>query len=151
MMCDYEEDIDDFPILSTENSSEKAESLVGAYRAESTDQWTAATGITTKMPPLLNGWTSGFEMRLTVLEVSKRGPTLKNRLVGDGKCTRDSLTEILWHHPMESSISKIRWYSNSSKDLRLFSSRDFSYFYEQEEKNMEMVKWIVIKKSYSGY
>ena len=29
-------------------TSEKAESMVGAYRAESTDQWTAASGITVK-------------------------------------------------------------------------------------------------------
>ena len=33
MISDYEEDIDDFPILLTENTTEKAESLVGAYRA----------------------------------------------------------------------------------------------------------------------
>ena len=37
MMSDYEEDLDDFPMLSRENISEKAGSLV-AYRAESTDQ-----------------------------------------------------------------------------------------------------------------
>ena len=60
MMSDYEVDLDDFPILSIENSSNKAESLVGAYRAESTDQWTAASGINAEMPPLLNWLTSGF-------------------------------------------------------------------------------------------
>ena len=32
MMSDYEEDLDDFPILSTENTSEKAESLVHIAR-----------------------------------------------------------------------------------------------------------------------
>ena len=40
MMSEYEEDLDDFPMHSTENTSEKDESLVGAYRVESTDQWT---------------------------------------------------------------------------------------------------------------
>ena len=37
-MCDYEEDLDDFPIHSTENTGEKAEPLVGADRADSTGQ-----------------------------------------------------------------------------------------------------------------
>ena len=49
MMSDCEEDLDDFPV---ENRDRLAESLVGAYRAESTHQWTAGSGITTKIPPL---------------------------------------------------------------------------------------------------
>ena len=48
-MSDYEEDLDDFPV---ENKDRAAESLAGAYRAESTDQWTARSGIATKIPPL---------------------------------------------------------------------------------------------------
>ena len=48
-MNDYEEDLDDFTV---EDKDRPAESLVGAYRAESTDQWTAGSGITTKIPPL---------------------------------------------------------------------------------------------------
>ena len=36
MMNDHEEDLDDFP---AENSEKPAESLVVAYRAESTDQF----------------------------------------------------------------------------------------------------------------
>ena len=35
VMDDYEEDLDDFPV---ENKEKPAESLVGAYRAEFTDQ-----------------------------------------------------------------------------------------------------------------
>ena len=58
MMSDYEEDLDDFPI---ENKDRPAESLVGAYRAEPTDQWTARSGITTKIPPLFDGSTSWFK------------------------------------------------------------------------------------------
>ena len=49
MMNDYEEDLDDFPI---ENKEKPAESLVGAYRAESTDQYTTGSRTTTKIPPL---------------------------------------------------------------------------------------------------
>ena len=53
-----------------------AESLVGAYRAEWTHQWTAGSGITTKIPPLFDGPTSWFRyeeliddwLDLTVLE-----------------------------------------------------------------------------------
>ena len=52
MMSGSEEDFDDFP---TENLNKPAESMVGACRAESTDEWTAASGITTKNPPLFDG------------------------------------------------------------------------------------------------
>ena len=90
-MIDYEEDLDDFP---AENMNRPAESMVGAYRVESTDQWTAANGITTRIPPLFNGPTSWFKYEeqiddwlfLTLLEAGKRGPAQKNR-------QRDFLTE----------------------------------------------------------
>ena len=94
MMSDYEEDLDDFPTFSTENISRPYESMVGAYRAESTDQWRAASGITTKIPPLLfNGSTSSFKyeelidewLGFAVLDAGKRGPAQKNRLVGDAE------------------------------------------------------------------
>ena len=52
MVSGYE---DDFP---SENRDKAAESFVGAYRAESTYQWTAGTGITTKIPQLFDGPTS---------------------------------------------------------------------------------------------
>ena len=58
MMSDYEEDLDDF---AAENIDRPAESLVGASRAESADQWTAGSGITTKIPPLFDGSTSWFK------------------------------------------------------------------------------------------
>ena len=41
MVSDLEEDLDDFP---EENRDRAAESLYEAYRAESTDQWTAEVG-----------------------------------------------------------------------------------------------------------
>ena len=90
MMNDHEKDLDDF---LAENKDRPAESLVGEYRAESTDQWTAGSGITTKIPPLLDGPTSLFKyeeliddrLDLTVLEAKKRDPALKNRLVGDAE------------------------------------------------------------------
>ena len=73
--------------------------MVGAYRAESTDQYTAGSGITTKIPPLFDGSTSRPEseeliddrMDLTVPEAEKRGPALKNRFVGDA----EMFTELL--------------------------------------------------------
>ena len=55
MMNDHEEDLDDFP---AENKEKPAESMVEAYRAESTDQKTAGSGITKKIPPLFDGSTS---------------------------------------------------------------------------------------------
>ena len=55
MMDDCEEDLDDFP---AENKEKPAESMVGAHRAESTDQYAAGHGITTKIPPLFDGSTS---------------------------------------------------------------------------------------------
>ena len=58
MMSNYVRDLDDFP---AENLNRPAESLVGACRAESTDQWTAASGITKKIPPLFDGSTSRFK------------------------------------------------------------------------------------------
>ena len=68
-------------------------SMVGAYRAERTDQCTASSGITVKKSPLFDGSTSWFKneeliddcLDLTQLEVGKRGPALKNRLVGDAE------------------------------------------------------------------
>ena len=77
-MSDSEEDLGDFQNLSAENRS--AESMVGAYRAESTDQWTAASGITTKVPPLFDGSTSWFKYEeliddwqdITQLEAGRR-------------------------------------------------------------------------------
>ena len=91
-MSDYEEDFGDFP---SENKTESKESLVGAYRAESTFDFSAGSGITTQIPPLFDGSTSWFkyeeliedllDFTFTVLEETKRRPALKNRLVGDAE------------------------------------------------------------------
>ena len=50
-----------FDDFRTENLNKPAESIVGAYRAESTDQWKAASGITTKIPPFFDGSSSCFK------------------------------------------------------------------------------------------
>ena len=55
MMNDCEEDLDGFP---AEQEEKTAESMVGAYRAESTDLYTAGSEITAKIPPLFDGSTS---------------------------------------------------------------------------------------------
>ena len=86
-MSDYEEDFADIQNFSR---TILAESMV-AYRAESRGQWTASNGNTVKIPPLLDGSTSWFKceeltddwLDLTQLEAGKRGPALKNRLVGE--------------------------------------------------------------------
>ena len=46
LVSDFEEDLDDFPTFSAENINRPAESMVGAFRAETTDQWTGGSGIT---------------------------------------------------------------------------------------------------------
>ena len=76
-MSDHEEDLGAFPTYLRKNIP--AESLVGAYPTESTDQWTAAGGISVKIPPLFDGLTSWFKceeliddwLDLTVLEAGK--------------------------------------------------------------------------------
>ena len=78
--------------------------MVGQYHAESTHQYTAGDGITTKIPTFYCGSTSWFKyeefiddwLDLKVLEAEKRGPALKNWLVGDadmykGLLDRESL------------------------------------------------------------
>ena len=73
--------------------------MVGAYREESTDQWTAASGITTRIAPLFNELTSWFKyeeltddwLDLTLHEVRKHGPALKNGLVGDADMYKERL------------------------------------------------------------
>ena len=75
-MSDDEEDLGDFPL---QNINRQAESMVGSHRAESSDQWTAGSGITTKIPPLFDGSTSWFKyeelidgwLDLAVLEAEK--------------------------------------------------------------------------------
>ena len=97
----YEEDFID--ILNFSRTL-RAESLVGAYRAESTNQWPTSSGITVKIQPRFDGSTSWFKyeeliddwLDLTQLEAGKRGPALENRLVGDaamykGLLDRESL------------------------------------------------------------
>ena len=61
MMSDYEEDLDDVPSFSAEIINRLAEFMVGASRAESTDQWTASSGNTVKIAPLLDGSTFWFK------------------------------------------------------------------------------------------
>ena len=87
------------------NSNKTAEATVGSFRAQSTDEWTAASGMTWKIPQLFDGLTSWFKyeeliedwLDLTVLEASQWGPALKNRLISElqksvkGLLNRESL------------------------------------------------------------
>ena len=73
---DCEEDLDGFPAA---NKEKPTESMVGAFRAESTDQKTAGRGITAKIPPLFDGYAPGLKYEelvddwliLTVLQAEK--------------------------------------------------------------------------------
>ena len=120
------------------------------HRAESTDQCTAGSGITTKIPPLFDGSTSLFEyeelidnwLDLTVLEAEKRGPSLKNRLVGDAEMYKGALDceslraadgvkyfrDTLRPHFIKGAQSVFLW--------RIYQ------FTRARRGNVEMVKWI---------
>ena len=81
------------------NEEKPAKSMVGAYHAKSTDEFSVGSGITTEIPPLFDGSTSWFQngeliddwSDLTVLEAEKRGPALNNRLVGDAEMYKGPL------------------------------------------------------------
>ena len=90
MMSDYEEDLDDF---SAENRDRAAESLVGAYRAESKDQWTAASGFTKKISRFFDRPTSWFKYEELIddwLDQHERTDLSEMQT-----CTKDFLTENL--------------------------------------------------------
>ena len=146
-MSDNEEALDDF---TTENPNTRAESMVRAIRAQSTDEWKAASGITTKIQPLFDGSTSWFNyegliedwLDLTLLEARQRGPALKNRLVGaaeiyEGLLNRESLRaedgvkyfrDTLRHQFIKGSRSVFLW--------------RFNQFIRARRGNIEMVNWI---------
>ena len=147
LMSDNGEDFTDFQNYS---KTQPAESMVGAYCAESTDRWTASSGITVKIPPLFDGSTSWFKyeeliddwLDLTQLEVGKRGQALKNRLVGDasmykGFLDRESLrpeegvkyfTYTLRHQFIKGALSVF--------------TQGFFQFIRARRENIVMVKWI---------
>ena len=122
-----------------------AESMVGAFRAESTDQWTAGSGITAKIPPLFDGSSSWFEyeeliddwLDLTVLEAGKRGPALKNSLVGDAEMHKG----LFDREPLRAEAG-VKYFRDTLrptlKELRVFSSGDFISSPGQEE---ETSRW----------
>ena len=146
-MNDDDEDFGGFP---AENRDKTAESLVGAYSEESTYQWTAGSRITTEIPPLFDGSTSWFKyeeliadwLDLTVLEAGKRGPALKNRLLGDaemhkGLLNRESLRaadgvkyfkDTLRPHCIKGAQSVFLW--------------RFHQINRSRRGSVEMVKWI---------
>ena len=137
MIGDYEEDLDDFPVENKDRPS-----LVGAYRAESTDQWTAGSGITTKIPPLFDGSTSWLKyeelifdwLDPTVIGAEKRGPALKNRLVGDAEMYKGQLDRELLRAIDGVNVET----PTSSKELRVCSSGDFIISPKEEE---ETSRW----------
>ena len=99
-----------FPV---ENKEKPAESMVG-FRAESTFDFSAGSGITTKIPRLFDGSTSWFKyeeliedwLGLTVLEETKGGPALKNRLNGDAE-----LHKALLHRESLRAADGVKYFS----------------------------------------
>ena len=139
-VSDYEEDLDDFPV---ENKDRPAESLVGAYRAEST--W-----ITTKIPPLFDGSTSWFKyeessddwLDLTVLATGKRGPVLRNRLVGDAERYRG----LLDREPL-GAADGVKYFRDTLRPHFIKGTQSvflwrFYQFTRARRGNIEMVRWI---------
>ena len=147
-MNHYEEDLDGFP---AENKEKPTESVVGACRAESTDLFTAGSGIKAKIPPLFDGSTSWFKyeelidyrLDLTVLEAEKRGPAMKNSLVGDaepykGLLDRESLR----------ATDGVKYFRNALRPhfikgaQNVFLWRFHQFTRTARRGNIEMVKWI---------
>ena len=125
-MSDSEEDLTDFQKFFKKTIP--AESMVGAYRAESSDQWTASSGITTKIPPLFDGPTSWFKyeelmddwLDLAVLEAGKQGPALKNRLVGDAEMHKG----LLDREPLRAADG-VKYFVNTLRPISSKSGQSF--------------------------
>ena len=150
MMSDDDEEFDDFPTFSAENISKQADSMVGAYHAKSTDQWTAATGITAKIPPLFDGPTPWFRyaeliddwLNLTVLEARKRRAALKNRLVGDAEMHK----ELLNRESLKAEDG-VKYFQDTLRPHFIKGAQTvflcrFYAFIRGRRGNVEMVKWI---------
>ena len=138
-------------MTSHQNTKKKSkESLVGAYRAESTLQFSAGSGITTNFPPLFDGSTPCFKyeefikdwLDLTVLEETKRGPALKNRLVGDAEMYKG----LLNREPLKAADG-VMYFRNTLRPHfikgahKVFLWR-FCQFNRARRGSVEMVKWI---------
>ena len=143
-----EEDFGDFP--SEYKKKESKESLVGAYRPQSTLQYTAGSGSTTQIPPLFDGSKSWFKyeeliddwLDFTVLEETKRGPALKNRLVGDA----EMYTGLLHRESLE-AIDGVKYFRNTLRPHFIKGAQNvffwiFYHFNRARRGSFEMVKWI---------
>ena len=101
-----------------------------------------------KIPPLFDGSTSWFKyeesiddwLDLTVLEAEKRGPALKNRLVGDAETYKGLLDRESLRTADGGKYFRDTLRHTSSKELRVCSSGDFISSPEQEE---ETSRWSI--------
>ena len=145
LMTDNEEALDDFP----QKIRIKQPKLWLEHFAR--DQWTAACGITTKIPPICDGLTSCFKyeellddwLDLTVLEAGKRGPAQKNRLVGDAKkAQRTSRSRI-----SECAEDGVKYFRDTLRPHYVKGAQNvflwrFYLFNRARRRNIEMVDWI---------
>ena len=122
--------------------------MVNAYRAESIDQWTVASGITTKIPALFVGTTTWFKyeeliddwLDLTVLETGKRGSALKNRLIGDAAMFKG----LLDREPLRAA-SGVKYFRDTLRPHFIKGAQSVCLWFfiiRGKRKNIEMVKWI---------
>ena len=148
MKSDYEEDLGDFPTFSAENIL--AQSMVGEYLAEYTDQWTAAGGITTNIPPHFDGPTSWFKyeeliddwLDLTVLQAREQRPALKNRLVGDAEMHKGLLNREFLR-----AEDGVKYFRDTLRPHFIKGAQSvffwrFYQFIRARRRDIEMVKWI---------
>ena len=137
-------------VTSHQNTKESKESLVGAYRAESRFDYTAGSGITTKMPPLFDGSTSWFKYEeliedwsdLTVLEETKRGPALRSRLVGDAE-----IHKRLINRESLRATDGVKYFRNTLRPHFIKGAHNvflcrFYQFNRARRGSLEIVKWI---------
>ena len=139
--------LDDF---SMRNSFTTAENLVGACRSESTNGWTASSGITSKNPPANDGTTSWFKCEeliedwidLTVLETSKQSPALTNRLYAIAENYKPLLSReaLRAEDGVKYFRDKLRpHFVNGAYSVFLWR---FCSFIRARIRNTEMVDWI---------
>ena len=146
MMNDYEEDLDED--FQAENETADHAGVYGAN--ESTSQWSAGSGITSKVPPLYDGSTSWFKYEeliddwidITVLDAVKQGPALKNRLVGEADLYKGLLDRTLLKGEDGAKYFKDTLRPHFVKGAQsVFLWRCYQ-FLRSKRGAVEMVKWI---------
>ena len=134
MMSDHEEDLDGFPL----ENKEKTGRIYGWSTSRRVDISLYSSGITAKIPPDLNGSTSWFRYE----EETKRGPALKNRLVGDAELCRGLLNRESLR-----AADGVKYFRNTLRPHFIKGAQSvclwrFYQFTRARRGHVKMVKWI---------